>query len=173
MCVSLFVHCSSGMKRLPFSDDEFSSPPNKMARVDGPKKGTVCVFVLRLFTCWSGVFEWCSHLGVTLCFRECVCVCVCVCTCMCVCLLWPAPEGTHHTHSPWAMWLFQVFQNTHTCLRPPLAQQNTSDLYVHTHMQTSLCPLAHILFIGILYNGHFFSNTKYVTEGCRSWRRNI
>ncbi|XP_060938851.1 grainyhead-like protein 1 homolog [Limanda limanda] len=28
----------SGMKRLPFSDEEFSSPPNKMARVDEPKK---------------------------------------------------------------------------------------------------------------------------------------
>uniref|UniRef100_A0A7N6BSU0 Grh/CP2 DB domain-containing protein n=1 Tax=Anabas testudineus TaxID=64144 RepID=A0A7N6BSU0_ANATE len=31
-------HSSSGMKRLPFSDDEFSSPPNKMARVEEPKK---------------------------------------------------------------------------------------------------------------------------------------
>ncbi|XP_041828206.1 grainyhead-like protein 1 homolog isoform X2 [Melanotaenia boesemani] len=29
---------SSGMRRLPFSDDEFGSPPNKMARVDEPKK---------------------------------------------------------------------------------------------------------------------------------------
>ena len=37
------VHHSSGMKRLPFSDDEFGSPPNKMARADEPKKGTKCV----------------------------------------------------------------------------------------------------------------------------------
>ncbi|XP_017272988.1 grainyhead-like protein 1 homolog isoform X1 [Kryptolebias marmoratus] len=29
---------SSGMRRLPFSDDEFGSPPNKMARADEPKK---------------------------------------------------------------------------------------------------------------------------------------
>ncbi|CAN9502102.1 unnamed protein product [Ophioblennius macclurei] len=29
---------SSGMKRLPFSDDEFGSPPNKMARQEEPKK---------------------------------------------------------------------------------------------------------------------------------------
>ncbi|XP_049918266.1 grainyhead-like protein 1 homolog [Epinephelus moara] len=29
---------SSGMKRLPFSDDEFGSPPNKMARAEEPKK---------------------------------------------------------------------------------------------------------------------------------------
>lgn len=29
---------SSGMKRQPFSDDEFSSPPNKMVRVEEPKK---------------------------------------------------------------------------------------------------------------------------------------
>uniref|UniRef100_A0A674PHH8 Grainyhead-like transcription factor 1 n=1 Tax=Takifugu rubripes TaxID=31033 RepID=A0A674PHH8_TAKRU len=29
---------SSGMKRLPFSDDEFASPPNKMAREEEPKK---------------------------------------------------------------------------------------------------------------------------------------
>uniref|UniRef100_A0A3B5LH04 Grh/CP2 DB domain-containing protein n=1 Tax=Xiphophorus couchianus TaxID=32473 RepID=A0A3B5LH04_9TELE len=28
----------SGMRRLPFSDDEFGSPPNKMARADEPKK---------------------------------------------------------------------------------------------------------------------------------------
>uniref|UniRef100_A0A3P8U498 Grainyhead-like transcription factor 1 n=1 Tax=Amphiprion percula TaxID=161767 RepID=A0A3P8U498_AMPPE len=32
------VHCSSGMKRLPFSDDEFGSPPNKMQRTEEPKK---------------------------------------------------------------------------------------------------------------------------------------
>uniref|UniRef100_A0A8C6S8W8 Grainyhead-like transcription factor 1 n=1 Tax=Neogobius melanostomus TaxID=47308 RepID=A0A8C6S8W8_9GOBI len=29
---------SSGMKRLPFNEDEFASPPNKMARQDEPKK---------------------------------------------------------------------------------------------------------------------------------------
>ncbi|XP_008284543.1 grainyhead-like protein 1 homolog isoform X3 [Stegastes partitus] len=29
---------SSGMKRLPFSDDEFGSPPNKMPRAEEPKK---------------------------------------------------------------------------------------------------------------------------------------
>nr|XP_015825473.2 grainyhead-like protein 1 homolog isoform X1 [Nothobranchius furzeri] len=29
---------SSSMRRLPFSDDEFGSPPNKVARVDEPKK---------------------------------------------------------------------------------------------------------------------------------------
>ncbi|XP_061897628.1 grainyhead-like protein 1 homolog isoform X1 [Entelurus aequoreus] len=29
---------SSGMKRLPFSDDEFGSPPGKMARAEEPKK---------------------------------------------------------------------------------------------------------------------------------------
>ncbi|RVE57268.1 hypothetical protein OJAV_G00214580 [Oryzias javanicus] len=29
---------SSGMRRLPFSDDEFGSPPNKVPRVDEPKK---------------------------------------------------------------------------------------------------------------------------------------
>nr|XP_020446393.1 grainyhead-like protein 1 homolog isoform X2 [Monopterus albus] len=29
---------SSGMKRLPFSDDEFASPPDKMPRVEEPKK---------------------------------------------------------------------------------------------------------------------------------------
>uniref|UniRef100_A0A667YF50 Grainyhead-like transcription factor 1 n=1 Tax=Myripristis murdjan TaxID=586833 RepID=A0A667YF50_9TELE len=29
---------SSGMKRLPFSEDEFGSPPNKMARLEEPKK---------------------------------------------------------------------------------------------------------------------------------------
>ncbi|KAL3968894.1 hypothetical protein ACER0C_028851 [Sarotherodon galilaeus] len=29
---------SSGMKRLPFSDDEFGSPPNKLPRVEEPKK---------------------------------------------------------------------------------------------------------------------------------------
>lgn len=29
---------SSGMKRLPFSDDEFGTPPNKMPRVEEPKK---------------------------------------------------------------------------------------------------------------------------------------
>ncbi|MEQ2256929.1 grainyhead-like, partial [Ilyodon furcidens] len=28
----------SGLRRLPFSDDEFGSPPNKMARADEPKK---------------------------------------------------------------------------------------------------------------------------------------
>ncbi|KAF5899552.1 grainyhead-like protein 1 isoform X2, partial [Clarias magur] len=28
----------SGMKRLPYSEDEFGSPPNKLARVDEPKK---------------------------------------------------------------------------------------------------------------------------------------
>ncbi|KAM4542538.1 grainyhead-like protein 1 homolog isoform 1-T1 [Odontesthes bonariensis] len=29
---------SSGMRRLPFNDEEFGAPPNKMARVDEPKK---------------------------------------------------------------------------------------------------------------------------------------
>ncbi|XP_072313772.1 grainyhead-like protein 1 homolog isoform X2 [Eucyclogobius newberryi] len=29
---------SSGMKRLPFNEDEFASPPNKMGRLDEPKK---------------------------------------------------------------------------------------------------------------------------------------
>ncbi|KAM4625489.1 grainyhead-like protein 1 homolog isoform 2-T2 [Polymixia lowei] len=29
---------SSGMKRLPFAEDEFGSPPNKMARLEEPKK---------------------------------------------------------------------------------------------------------------------------------------
>ena len=38
MCVCM-VFCSSGMKRLPFSDDEFGAPPNKMAREEEPKKG--------------------------------------------------------------------------------------------------------------------------------------
>lgn len=42
--IYLCVHCSSGMKRLPFSDEEFGSPPNKMARGGEPKKGTTCVF---------------------------------------------------------------------------------------------------------------------------------
>lgn len=38
------VHCSLGMKR-PFSDEEFGSTPNKMARGGEPKKGTVFVCV--------------------------------------------------------------------------------------------------------------------------------
>ncbi|XP_029316468.1 grainyhead-like protein 1 homolog isoform X3 [Cottoperca gobio] len=36
---------SSGMKRLPFSDDEFGSPPSKMARGEEPKK--VLLYVRR------------------------------------------------------------------------------------------------------------------------------
>ncbi|XP_034078162.1 grainyhead-like protein 1 homolog isoform X1 [Gymnodraco acuticeps] len=36
---------SSGMKRLPFSDEEFGSPPNKMARGEEPKK--VLLYVRR------------------------------------------------------------------------------------------------------------------------------
>lgn len=83
------VHSSSGMRRLPFSDDEFSSPPNKMARVEEPKKGTKCVSdiecaQLRLFTCWSRVFEPCSSLS------QCVKVHAYACMCMCVC------HGRHH-----------------------------------------------------------------------------
>ena len=42
VCVRACVcpHCSSGIKRLPFSDDEFASPPSKIAREEEPKKGT-------------------------------------------------------------------------------------------------------------------------------------
>uniref|UniRef100_A0A8C5GHR9 Grh/CP2 DB domain-containing protein n=1 Tax=Gouania willdenowi TaxID=441366 RepID=A0A8C5GHR9_GOUWI len=36
--VCVCFHCSSGMKRLPFSDDEFVPPSNKMPRTDEPKK---------------------------------------------------------------------------------------------------------------------------------------
>uniref|UniRef100_A0A8D3BG00 Grainyhead-like transcription factor 1 n=1 Tax=Scophthalmus maximus TaxID=52904 RepID=A0A8D3BG00_SCOMX len=43
--VCVFVHCSSGMKRLPFSEEEFSSPPNKMQRVEEAKK--VLLYVRR------------------------------------------------------------------------------------------------------------------------------
>jgi len=30
---------SSAMKRLPYSEEEFGSPPNKLARMDEPKRG--------------------------------------------------------------------------------------------------------------------------------------
>lgn len=58
------VHCSSGMKRLPFSDEEFGSPPNKMPRVDEPKKGTarVCVVRVCMDVCVAAVqCFYCSH----------------------------------------------------------------------------------------------------------------
>ncbi|KAG8013350.1 Grainyhead-like protein 1-like protein, partial [Nibea albiflora] len=35
---TVLAHTSSSMKRLPFSDEEFGSPPNKMARAEEPKK---------------------------------------------------------------------------------------------------------------------------------------
>uniref|UniRef100_A0A8C5GHN3 Grh/CP2 DB domain-containing protein n=1 Tax=Gouania willdenowi TaxID=441366 RepID=A0A8C5GHN3_GOUWI len=38
LVVCVCFHCSSGMKRLPFSDDEFVPPSNKMPRTDEPKK---------------------------------------------------------------------------------------------------------------------------------------
>uniref|UniRef100_H3DIW1 Grainyhead-like transcription factor 1 n=1 Tax=Tetraodon nigroviridis TaxID=99883 RepID=H3DIW1_TETNG len=41
------AHCSSGIKRLPFSDDEFASPPSKMAREEEPKKATVLLYVRK------------------------------------------------------------------------------------------------------------------------------
>lgn len=33
------VFLSSGMKRLPYTEEEFGSPPNKLARMDEPKRG--------------------------------------------------------------------------------------------------------------------------------------
>ncbi|KAJ0062703.1 hypothetical protein NL108_004316, partial [Boleophthalmus pectinirostris] len=37
----------SGIKRLPFSEDEFASPPNKMVRLDEPKKGMLLLYVRK------------------------------------------------------------------------------------------------------------------------------
>lgn len=34
-----FMFFSSAMKRLPYSEEEFGSPPNKLARMDEPKRG--------------------------------------------------------------------------------------------------------------------------------------
>lgn len=50
---------------------------------------------------------------------------------------------------------------TRTLLRPPLTQQNTTDHYVHTHMQTDMCPLLYILFIA---TQQVFSNTRYMNK---------
>uniref|UniRef100_A0A3Q3WTF1 Grh/CP2 DB domain-containing protein n=1 Tax=Mola mola TaxID=94237 RepID=A0A3Q3WTF1_MOLML len=36
--IGVCSHCSLGMKRLPFSEDEFVAPPSKMAREEEPKK---------------------------------------------------------------------------------------------------------------------------------------
>jgi len=41
----MLSYSSSGMRRLPFNDEEFGSPPNKMARVDEPKKGITFALV--------------------------------------------------------------------------------------------------------------------------------
>lgn len=79
MCVCVCVLCSSSMKRLPFSDEDFVSPPNKMAREEEPKKGTryVCT-LLGSFDCSHGeVFEWRFSQGLNRCVHMHAHVCVC------------------------------------------------------------------------------------------------
>lgn len=123
VCFCVCVHCSSSMKRLPFSDDEFAPPPAKMAREEEPKKGIrYGCMLLSCFDCsHAGFFEWCCTQWLN--------------QCVCVCLLRLPPWRQPHSLSHWAMWSFEVFQNIHTCLRPPLTPQNTTDQYVHTCKQ--------------------------------------
>lgn len=60
VCLCICPCSSSGIKRLPFSDDEFASPPSKMAREEEPKKGTK--------------ERMCSQGGKLACTHACACV---------------------------------------------------------------------------------------------------
>lgn len=138
MCVCVCVFCSSSMKRLPFSDDEFVSPPNKMAREEEPKKGTryVCTLLGSFDGSHGEVFEWRFPQGLNRCVHMHVHVCVC--------LLWLTPWRQPHSLFLWAMWLYEVFQNIHTWPMPPLTQQNTTDQWVHTCKQAcALYPISY------------------------------
>lgn len=56
---------SSGMKRLPYSEDEFGTPPNKLAKVDEPKRGVQHYFaVLSTFYVCAPLFctSYCLYL---------------------------------------------------------------------------------------------------------------
>lgn len=62
--ICLSFSSSSGMKRLPYSEDEFGSPPNKLARVDEPKRGVQCFYtVLSTFYVCAPIFctKSCLH----------------------------------------------------------------------------------------------------------------
>lgn len=70
---ALCPRCSSGMRRLPFSDDEFGSPPNKMPRVNEPKKGT-----RRVCCCskgrWRKALLWGLNRGGQVFAHACLCL---------------------------------------------------------------------------------------------------
>lgn len=118
--VCMCIHYSSGMKRLPFSEDEFGSPPNKMARLEEPKKGTVCV----------------RGLSLSLVIAVCLCGWVSVCMCMCVSVLCLVVDGTSlkaPTPTFFGPCDYSRSLTTHTRWRPPLIHTHT---YTLTHRNT-------------------------------------
>lgn len=144
LLVCVCVRHSSGMKRLPFSDDEFVAPPTKIARgEEEPKKGTsfLCVCVC-VWVCFDSSHArgframWLSEGAKP--------VRAPACACVCVARLPPEDDRTLSLSSLWAMWSFEVFQNTHTCPRHWPTQRNTTDQCVHTCKQArALYPISY------------------------------